>query len=602
MKQHLQSYLSLFIVIAGLLLPLEPIAKAITDPTTQASNLTIDATTSTSVSISWTRGDGDEVLVIARADADALVDPADGTTYAANATFGSGDPTGTGNFAVYSGTGTSVTVTGLNALTTYHFYAYEYNTGGSPDPDYLLTSPATNSATTDCSAPTSQPSGISFSATTNSSMNVAWTGGDGDQTLVVARAGSAVDADPVVGVSYTADPIFGSGSEIGTGNFVVYAGSGDNVTVTGLSGSNTYHYAVYEFNTAGNCYLLTSPTTDNQTTDCTPPTGQASSITFSNTNSASMQVNWTRGTPAGDGVIVIARANNPVSFTPSNGDDYAGDVNADFSSATNFGGNRIVFRSSGTSVNVTGLSSSTTYHFAVYEYNNAGDCYNLNSPPTGSNATTGVDNNSTITDGTSSSNTISSMTNGVSPAEVFSFTINDIGGDGRDTDFSAIIFREVLGQVTDLTQLIAGAELTDGTNTQSTNVTINTDNITITNIPTNNNLGDVNDGASKTYTLSIWFLNSFVGSLPTTFDVQRLVFSVDEADITTPADDSQFAPGQSATSDDIGGPNNEIAVVASELSFVQQPTNTIVLSVMSPAVTIEATDARGNRDLDYAGT
>ena len=45
-----------------------------------------------------------------------------------------------------------------------------------------------------------------------------------------------------------------------------------------------------------------------------------------------------------------------------------------------------------------------------------------------------------------------------------------------------------------------------------------------------------------------------------------------------------------------------IEVVATKLNFVQQSSSTLVNAIMTPAVTIEATDANNNRDLDVAGS
>src|SRR5690606_19249098 len=49
----------------------------------------------------------------------------------------------------------------------------------------------------------------------------------------------------------------GSGSEIGSGNFVVHAGTTNTVTVTGLTRDTLYYFDVYEFNLAGFRYLTT---------------------------------------------------------------------------------------------------------------------------------------------------------------------------------------------------------------------------------------------------------------------------------------------------------------------------------------------------------
>ena len=53
-----------------------------------------------------------------------------------------------------------------------------------------------------CNLP-SQATSVTFGATDNTSMVVNWTKGDGDNSLVVVKAGSAVDAMPVFGRGYT---------------------------------------------------------------------------------------------------------------------------------------------------------------------------------------------------------------------------------------------------------------------------------------------------------------------------------------------------------------------------------------------------------------
>ena len=107
-----------------------------------------------------------------------------------------------------------------------------------------------------CTAPTTQASIFTSSSITETSATVGWTRGNGNNVLVVARAGGAVNADPVNGTTYTANSVFGTGSQIGTGNFVVYNGAGTSVNLTALTAGTTYHFAVYEHNTTGNCYNL----------------------------------------------------------------------------------------------------------------------------------------------------------------------------------------------------------------------------------------------------------------------------------------------------------------------------------------------------------
>jgi hypothetical protein len=98
----------------------------VTTPTTAASNVTVTPS-ATSALVNFTAGNGQGRMVVARLSSTLAVAPTNNTLYAASAVFGSTDTTGTGNFIVYMGSGTSVNVTGLTALTGYTFDVYEYN-------------------------------------------------------------------------------------------------------------------------------------------------------------------------------------------------------------------------------------------------------------------------------------------------------------------------------------------------------------------------------------------------------------------------------------------------------------------------------------------
>ena len=97
-------------------------------PATQASNLSASRTNSTTVHLSWTAGSGNMQTVIATESSSWKSFPLDGTSYTGNATYGSGPSLGNNTYVVYSGTGTSVDVTGLNPAKTYQFTVLEgYN-------------------------------------------------------------------------------------------------------------------------------------------------------------------------------------------------------------------------------------------------------------------------------------------------------------------------------------------------------------------------------------------------------------------------------------------------------------------------------------------
>jgi len=117
-----------------------------------------------------------------------------------------------------------------------------------------------------CIPPTTQATAFTSSSITDNSMTLNWTRGSGNSVLVVALRGNAVPHIPSSETAYTANNAFGSGAITGIGNYVVYNGTGTSVNLSALSSGTTYHYAIYEYNTASNCYLMPALTGDATTT------------------------------------------------------------------------------------------------------------------------------------------------------------------------------------------------------------------------------------------------------------------------------------------------------------------------------------------------
>jgi len=119
-----------------------------------------------------------------------------------------------------------------------------YSVQGYPLADYYVTkiSPAVQSE------PTTSASLLNASLTNCTNVQLVWTPGSGANRIVVARASGAVNNLPADGNLYAANSTFGSGANLGNGNFVVYNGSGNSVTITGLATGVTYHFAVIEYN------------------------------------------------------------------------------------------------------------------------------------------------------------------------------------------------------------------------------------------------------------------------------------------------------------------------------------------------------------------
>jgi hypothetical protein len=103
------------------------------------------------------------------------------------------------------------------------------------------------------------------------------------------------------------------------------------------------------------------------------------------------------------------------------------------------------------------------------------------------------------------------------------------------------------------------------------------------------------DNGSQSFVVRVSF-NSVVT------DNQQISVTVNAASTGTTLTESRFAAsnaGGAVTS--TASDNNRIEVSATKFRFIQQPTSGTLAGVnMSPAVTVEATDALNNRDLDFA--
>ncbi len=123
-----------------------------------------------------------------------------------------------------------------------------------------------------------QASNVTFSNIFGSSVTAGWTNGDGSaRTVFIANTSSGTPA-PVNGTVYVANPVFGSGSQIGaSGWYCVYNGTGSSVNITGLSPSSTYSVMVVESNgsSSGIVYNTNTATNNPNTVTTTAPSHDA---------------------------------------------------------------------------------------------------------------------------------------------------------------------------------------------------------------------------------------------------------------------------------------------------------------------------------------
>jgi hypothetical protein len=217
---------------------------------------------------------------------------------------------------------------------------------------------------------------------TGISANLSWSStGTADYNTVFIKAANTGAATPVANADYTANTVFGSGSEAGTGWYCVYDGQGTSTSVSGLTAGTQYRMMVVAYN--GNTLTKNYNTTQgsnlaNFTTIAIP--SQASAINVTNITGTTASLAWTVG--GGTRRAVFVRLTNTGTAAPVFNTDYTASTNVNSGSQAGAGW-RCVYNGTGTTVNITNLTAGQTYRAMVTEYNDNGlgsayNTFNLN--------------------------------------------------------------------------------------------------------------------------------------------------------------------------------------------------------------------------------
>ncbi len=232
-------------------------------PSNQPTNLTFSNINLAGFTASFTAANGSPTGYLVLKKSGSVYPtgtPAIGTIY------NIGDAVGDANVA-YVGSSVTFIESALTSGTQYSYSIFSYNGTGSTI-NYLTTTPLQSQQYTMFSEPTNPATNVTFSNISGTGFTVGWTKGNGTNSLVLVKAGSPVDEMPSDGSFYNSNTTFGSGAEIGTGNFVVYNYTSNSVQVKGLTEGTNYYVAVFEFNggsyTGVQNYLLNNPATGSQ--------------------------------------------------------------------------------------------------------------------------------------------------------------------------------------------------------------------------------------------------------------------------------------------------------------------------------------------------
>lgn len=343
--------------------PLSGSHATVSAPTTQVTMQAFTSVAGNTAAVNWTNGNGARRIVIARKGAPVNAVPEDLKSYNYNSIFGSGAVLNGDNYVVGVTTGTRVTVTNLEPSTTYHFAVFEFN--GNNAPMYLRPGAVANTTTN--AGPTNATSSINFSDIEGNGVTMSFSQGNGTHQLIVARKGAPVTAVPVNGTTYTGNAVFGQGTEIAPGQFVLNS-TLDSRSFTGMDPASVYHFRIYEYdvNAAGQTFYLTSSFGEKSQSTAVAPSTQSSAINFTNVTGTSATLRWTSGN--GSYRLSVIKEGSPVDAIPADLVKY--NTNAAYGSGAQIGtGNYALSNSNGSTVNIINLIPGRTYHVALFEFN-----------------------------------------------------------------------------------------------------------------------------------------------------------------------------------------------------------------------------------------
>jgi len=314
-------------------------------PPAAITNLAVSGVTSVSANLIWTApGDDGSTGTASSYDIRYRTDAAITTANWATATPASGEPS-----PQAAGSAESFTVTGLNPGTTYYFAIQTADE--VPNLSGLSNSPSGTTEAPDTTPPAAVT--LSVSGVTSSSVILTWTApGDDGSTGTASfydvryRTGSAITTANWA----TATPASGEPSP-------QPAGSAESFTVNGLSLGTTYYFAIKTADEVPNWSgLSNSPSGSTEMTDTTPPAAVTLSVIAATSSAATL--GWTA--PGDDGNTGTASSYD-IRYRTGSAITTANWVG----SSQVFGETSPKPSGSSEAFTVTGLSSGTSYYFAI---------------------------------------------------------------------------------------------------------------------------------------------------------------------------------------------------------------------------------------------
>lgn len=215
-------------------------------PSTNVSNVQVNNITKESADLSWTRGNGDQVIIVLNESEETSIELTDGIAYE------QGQELLRGQKVLYKGLEEQISLSELIPDTRYQLDFYELFEG---EITTTYTSKYSFSFNTISNRPTVPASNYEYEILNETQIKLKWKNGDGEKRMVIALDNgfftpNKLDFD---GVSLPeGDPNYNEGPtyyNLDNRQYkILYKGTADSVVVDGIDNSRRYYYSVLELN------------------------------------------------------------------------------------------------------------------------------------------------------------------------------------------------------------------------------------------------------------------------------------------------------------------------------------------------------------------
>jgi hypothetical protein len=285
--------------------------------------------------------------------------PNDGEYFHYNEVYGDVE-IGTNEFAVYLSGGrdsTNINVRNIDPQATYYYALYEYN--GMFEHVFNTVPYRYN----EVAEPALASSSLIIESVECNAIKGYFNKGNGTGRLVIASK-NLLNTYVLPGITDTlsAQPVFGSGTQVSEEAYIVAAGDIDSVWVEALNHSTTYYFTVVEYNLSNNEMIYAHQLLYQTAASTIHPPVLAVQLKEVQAEGQHIVLQLNAAAEGVKRLVVIGPPNNlPQQYLVYTGNNYygAGDV---------INSSYVIYSGSDTTISITGLEPEESYEVQIFEY------------------------------------------------------------------------------------------------------------------------------------------------------------------------------------------------------------------------------------------